>query len=66
MFFMFVADVQTQAMYQMLDEGFVGLIYSVFNEKKQTRVQIVITCLSGCLLYSFREPRKGSSFILFH
>ena len=25
-------------MYQMLDEGFVGLIYSVFNEKKQTRV----------------------------
>ena len=62
MFFMFVADVQTQAMYQMLDEGFVGLIYSVFNEKKQTRVRIVIPCLSGWLLYSFREPRKGSRF----
>ena len=25
-------DVQTQAMYQMMDEGFVGLIFSCFNE----------------------------------
>lgn len=41
-------DVQTQAMYQMLDEGFVGLIYSVFNEKKQTREnRIQLTCFQS-------------------
>lgn len=25
------ADVRTQALYQLMDEGFVGLIFSVFN-----------------------------------
>lgn len=30
-------DVRTQAMYQMMDPGFVGLIFSVFNEDKNTK-----------------------------
>nr|XP_022286615.1 lys-63-specific deubiquitinase BRCC36-like [Crassostrea virginica] len=30
-------DVRTQAMYQMMDEGFIGLIFSVFNEDKSTK-----------------------------
>lgn len=29
------ADVRTQAMYQLLDSGFVGLIFSCFNEDSQ-------------------------------
>ena len=40
-------DVRTQAMYQMMDEGFVGLIFSVFNEDKQTKV---LTCFVKCAL----------------
>ena len=35
-----LADVQTQAMYQMMDEGFIGLIFSVFNEDKNTKVRL--------------------------
>ncbi|ESP04837.1 hypothetical protein LOTGIDRAFT_177712 [Lottia gigantea] len=41
-------DVQTQAMYQMLDDCFIGLIFSVFNEdknSKQNRVQL--TCFQS-------------------
>ncbi|KAK6194414.1 hypothetical protein SNE40_000051 [Patella caerulea] len=41
-------DVRTQAMYQMLDPGFIGLIFSVFNEDKitkQNRVQV--TCFQS-------------------
>lgn len=30
-------DVRTQAMYQMMDPGFVGLIFSVFIEDKNTK-----------------------------
>ncbi|EEC09488.1 C6.1A, putative, partial [Ixodes scapularis] len=30
-------DVQTQAIYQMMDEGFVGLIFSVFSEDSTTK-----------------------------
>lgn len=30
-------DVRTQGMYQMMDPGFVGLIFSVFNEDKTTK-----------------------------
>lgn len=30
-------DVRTQAMYQMMDPGFVGLIFSVFNEDKNSK-----------------------------
>lgn len=32
------ADVRTQAMYQMMDQGFVGLIFSCFIEDKNTKV----------------------------
>jgi len=31
-------DVQTQAMYQMMDETFVGLIFSCFNQSKSSSV----------------------------
>jgi len=37
-------DVNTQANYQMLDDGFVGLIFSVFNDdttKKRGKIQVV-------------------------
>ncbi|XP_013415313.1 lys-63-specific deubiquitinase BRCC36 [Lingula anatina] len=37
-------DVRTQAMYQMLDEGFIGLIFSVFNEEKNTKSNRVQLC----------------------
>ena len=30
-------DVRTQAMYQMMDPGFIGLIFSVFNEDKNNK-----------------------------
>lgn len=33
------ADVRTQAMYQMMDEGFIGLILSVFNQDKVSKVR---------------------------
>ena len=36
--FFVLTDVRTQADYQMLDEGFVGLIFSVFNHDKNTKV----------------------------
>lgn len=31
----FFADVRTQAMYQQLDPGFIGLIFSCFSEDAQ-------------------------------
>ena len=34
-------DVRTQAMYQMMDEGFIGLIFSVFNEDKTNKVKLI-------------------------
>lgn len=41
-------DVRTQAMYQMMDEGFIGLIFSVFNEDKNTkRNKIQVTCFQS-------------------
>ena len=36
--FFVCVDVQTQADYQMMDDNFVGLIFAVFNEDKQTKV----------------------------
>ncbi|KAG9465750.1 hypothetical protein GDO78_017793 [Eleutherodactylus coqui] len=35
-------DVRTQAMYQMMDVGFVGLIFSCFIEDKNTKVSLSI------------------------
>ncbi|XP_068919841.1 lys-63-specific deubiquitinase BRCC36-like isoform X2 [Petaurus breviceps papuanus] len=40
-------DIRTQAMYQMMDESFVGLIFSCFVEDKNTKV-----CGTGRILYT--------------
>ncbi|XP_064483943.1 lys-63-specific deubiquitinase BRCC36-like [Ornithodoros turicata] len=41
-------DVQTQSIYQMMDEGFVGLIFSVFNQDSTTKVnQFQVTCFQS-------------------
>ncbi|XP_046852231.1 lys-63-specific deubiquitinase BRCC36-like [Xenia sp. Carnegie-2017] len=41
-------DVQTQAMYQMMDPGFVGLIFSCFNDDSATSTgQLVMTCFQS-------------------
>lgn len=41
-------DVRTQAMYQMMDPGFVGLIFSVFNEDKNSKQnKIQVTCFQA-------------------
>ncbi|KAL4239626.1 BRCA1 BRCA2-containing complex [Mactra antiquata] len=41
-------DVRTQATYQLMDPGFVGLIYSVFNEDKNTKQnRIQVTCFQA-------------------
>jgi len=41
-------DVRTQANYQMMDKGFVGLIFSVFSELKDTKEQEVqLTCFQS-------------------
>ncbi|XP_033728679.1 lys-63-specific deubiquitinase BRCC36-like [Pecten maximus] len=47
-------DVRTQAMYQMMDEGFIGLIFSVFNQEKNTKQnRIQVTCFQSQVLESF-------------
>ena len=48
-----VTDVRTQAMYQMLDEGFVGLIFSTFNEDKHSKVFLIWFILFIYLLLLF-------------
>ncbi|XP_064615336.1 lys-63-specific deubiquitinase BRCC36-like [Liolophura sinensis] len=41
-------DVRTQAMYQMMDEGFIGLILSVFNQDKVSKNnRIQVTCFQS-------------------
>ncbi|XP_029650271.1 lys-63-specific deubiquitinase BRCC36 [Octopus sinensis] len=41
-------DVQTQAMYQMMEPGFIGLIFSVFNEDKNSKQnKIQTTCFQS-------------------
>lgn len=41
-------DVRTQATYQMMDDAFVGLIFSVFSESKETKEQeIALTCFQS-------------------
>ncbi|KAL5004643.1 hypothetical protein ScPMuIL_018099 [Solemya velum] len=41
-------DVRTQAMYQMMDEGFIGLIFSAFNEDKTTKQnRLQVTCFQS-------------------
>lgn len=41
-------DVRTQLSYQMLDQGFVGIIFSVFSEDKSSKEQeIQVTCFQS-------------------
>uniref|UniRef100_A0A2I3T2Z6 Lys-63-specific deubiquitinase n=1 Tax=Pan troglodytes TaxID=9598 RepID=A0A2I3T2Z6_PANTR len=41
-------DVRTQAMYQMMDQGFVGLIFSCFIEDKNARAgRVLYTCFQS-------------------
>lgn len=49
--FCLFADVRTQAMYQMMDQGFVGLIFSCFIEDKNTKVSCVCArlCAHTCV-----------------
>ncbi|KAM4635257.1 lys-63-specific deubiquitinase [Polymixia lowei] len=50
-------DVRTQAMYQMMDQGFVGLIFSCFIEDKNTRTgRVLYTCFQST------QAQKGSEY----
>uniref|UniRef100_A0A8C4XF93 BRCA1/BRCA2-containing complex subunit 3 n=1 Tax=Erpetoichthys calabaricus TaxID=27687 RepID=A0A8C4XF93_ERPCA len=50
-------DVRTQAMYQMMDQGFVGLIFSCFIEDKNTKTgRILYTCFQSV------QAQKGSEY----
>jgi len=41
-------DVETQATYQLMDQGFIGLIFSVFNEDKSTNIcRYQVTCFQS-------------------
>ncbi|CAH1782030.1 unnamed protein product [Owenia fusiformis] len=46
-------DCRTQAMYQMLDEGFIGLIFSVFNDDKNSKKS---TCQVTCFQSTNQSP----------
>lgn len=50
-------DVRTQAMYQMMDQGFVGLIFSCFIEDKNTKTgRVLYTCFQSV------QAQKGSEY----
>uniref|UniRef100_A0A131XF68 Putative lys-63-specific deubiquitinase brcc36 n=1 Tax=Hyalomma excavatum TaxID=257692 RepID=A0A131XF68_9ACAR len=52
-------DVQTQAIYQMMDEGFVGLIFSVFSEDATSKLnQVQVTCFQSVNQASGGEPQR--------
>lgn len=38
-FLCIIVDLQTQAGYQQMDSRFIGLIFSVYNEDKKTKVR---------------------------
>ncbi|NXC11594.1 BRCC3 deubiquitinase, partial [Orthonyx spaldingii] len=53
-------DVRTQAMYQMMDQGFVGLIFSCFIEDKNTKTgRILYTCFQSIQAQKSSEPVCG-------
>ena len=37
-----IADIKTQANYQLMDDNFVGLIFSCFNEEPQDKVCLFV------------------------
>ncbi|NXG45476.1 BRCC3 deubiquitinase, partial [Psilopogon haemacephalus] len=50
-------DVRTQAMYQMMDQGFVGLIFSCFIEDKNTKTgRILYTCFQSIQAQKSSDP----------
>uniref|UniRef100_A0A023GHH5 Putative lys-63-specific deubiquitinase brcc36 n=1 Tax=Amblyomma triste TaxID=251400 RepID=A0A023GHH5_AMBTT len=52
-------DVQTQAMYQMMDDGFVGLIFSVFSEDATSKLnQVQVTCFQSVNQASNGEAQR--------
>ena len=53
-------DVRTQAMYQMMDQGFVGLIFSCFIEDKNTKTgQVLYTCFQSIQAQKSSESPRG-------
>ena len=41
-------DVHTQAMYQIMEQGFVGLVFSCFLQDKNTKIgQVLYTCFQS-------------------
>ncbi|MGH0171083.1 UNVERIFIED_CONTAM: hypothetical protein FKN15_060567 [Acipenser sinensis] len=55
--FLLLLDVRTQAMYQMMDQGFVGLIFSCFIEDKNTKTgRVLYTCFQSV------QAQKGSEY----
>ncbi|NXP06632.1 BRCC3 deubiquitinase, partial [Thinocorus orbignyianus] len=49
-------DVRTQAMYQMMDQGFVGLIFSCFIEDKNTKVGNSRTAINSPSAHEKHQP----------
>ncbi|NWU58788.1 BRCC3 deubiquitinase, partial [Dromas ardeola] len=56
-------DVRTQAMYQMMDQGFVGLIFSCFIEDKNTKVGNLKMATNSPNTHEKRQP-QGEAEIL--
>lgn len=58
-------DVRTQLSYQMLDQGFVGIIFSVFSEDKSSKEQeIQVTCFQSVGNDSIAEKKDIDLFIV--
>ncbi|XP_058146966.1 lys-63-specific deubiquitinase BRCC36 isoform X3 [Dasypus novemcinctus] len=56
-------DVRTQAMYQMMDQGFVGLIFSCFIEDKNTKTgRVLYTCFQSIQAQKSSEPILSITF----
>ncbi|CAI5457722.1 unnamed protein product, partial [Closterium sp. Yama58-4] len=53
-------DVRTQGMYQMLDEGFVGLIFSAFN-RASSHAQVSCRSAAGGGVSVCVSPRQGAA-----
>jgi len=56
-------DVRTQAMYQMMDSGFIGLIFSCFNYDAELngRIQVIAFQSLDLSRFSSEEERKASA-----
>ncbi|NWU29876.1 BRCC3 deubiquitinase, partial [Dyaphorophyia castanea] len=57
-------DVRTQAMYQMMDQGFVGLIFSCFTEDKNTKTgRILYTCFQSIQAQKSSEIKIQDKYV---